>query len=47
MSKKVLISGAAGDTGRAAVREAISLGLSVRAMVHGKDARSVSFGLQY
>jgi NAD(P)H dehydrogenase (quinone) len=40
MSKKVLISGAAGDTGRAAVREAISLGLSVRAMVHGKDARS-------
>ena len=40
MSKKVLISGATGDTGRAAVREAIALGLDVRAMVHGKDARS-------
>lgn len=40
MSKKVLISGATGDTGRAAVKEAIALGLDVRAMVHGKDARS-------
>jgi len=40
MSKKVLISGATGDTGRAAVREVIALGLDVRAMVHGKDARS-------
>jgi NAD(P)H dehydrogenase (quinone) len=40
MSKTVLISGATGDTGRAAVREAIVLGLDVRAMVHGKDARS-------
>jgi uncharacterized protein YbjT (DUF2867 family) len=37
---KVLISGAAGDTGRAAVREAIALGLDVRAMVHNRDARS-------
>ena len=40
MSKKVLISGATGDTGRAAVRESIALGLDVRAMVHKKDARS-------
>jgi NAD(P)H dehydrogenase (quinone) len=40
MSKKVLISGAAGDTGRAAVREAIALGLDVRAMVHNRDGRS-------
>jgi NAD(P)H dehydrogenase (quinone) len=44
MNKKVLISGATGDTGRAAVREAIALGLSVRAMVHGKDARSERLG---
>ena len=40
MSKKALISGATGDTGRAAVREAIALGLDVRAMVHNRDARS-------
>jgi NAD(P)H dehydrogenase (quinone) len=40
MNKSVLISGANGDTGRAAVRESIALGLDVRAMVHKKDARS-------
>jgi NAD(P)H dehydrogenase (quinone) len=40
MSNKVVISGATGDTGRAAVREAIALGLGVRAMVHTRDARS-------
>jgi NAD(P)H dehydrogenase (quinone) len=40
MNKKVLITGANGDTGRAAVRESIALGLDVRAMVHKKDARS-------
>ena len=40
MSKKVLITGATGDTGRAAVRESIALGLNVRALVHSKDARS-------
>jgi uncharacterized protein YbjT (DUF2867 family) len=40
MSRKVLIAGAAGDTGRAAVREAIALGLDVRALVRSKDARS-------
>ena len=39
MSKKVLISGATGDTGRAAVTEGLTLGLGVRAMVHKKDAR--------
>jgi len=40
MSKKVLITGATGDTGRAAVRESIALGLDVRAMVRRLDARS-------
>jgi NAD(P)H dehydrogenase (quinone) len=40
MSKNVMISGATGDTGRAVVREAIALGLDVRAMVHNRDARS-------
>ena len=40
MNKKVLITGANGDTGHAAVRESIALGLEVRAMVHKKDARS-------
>jgi len=38
--RRVLISGATGDTGGAAVRESITLGLDVRAMVHSKDARS-------
>jgi NAD(P)H dehydrogenase (quinone) len=42
MGKKVLITGATGDTGRAAVRESIALGLNVRAMVHSKDARSAA-----
>ena len=40
MSGKVLISGATGDTGRAAVRELLTLGLDVRAMAHGVDSRS-------
>jgi NAD(P)H dehydrogenase (quinone) len=40
MTKTVLITGATGDTGRAAVKESIALGLDVRAMVHGLDARS-------
>ncbi len=38
--RSVLITGAPGDTGRAAVEEASRYGLAVRAMVHGKDARS-------
>ncbi len=46
MSKKVLISGATGDTGRAAVREALSLGLDVRAMVRKIDARSDALAAQ-
>ena len=40
MSRKVLISGATGDTGGAAVRESLALGLDVRAMAHGMDSRS-------
>lgn len=40
MSKKVLITGATGNTGHPTVREAIDLGLNVRAMVRTKDARS-------
>jgi NAD(P)H dehydrogenase (quinone) len=42
MSRKVLITGATGDTGRAAVRESLALGLDVRALVHSKDARSAA-----
>jgi NAD(P)H dehydrogenase (quinone) len=38
--RTVLVTGASGDTGRAAVREALALGLGVRAMVHKHDARS-------
>ncbi|MDB5848323.1 MAG: NmrA family transcriptional regulator [Rhodoferax sp.] len=40
MSKKVLITGATGDTGRAAVKASITLGLDVRALVHRLDARA-------
>ena len=36
----VLVTGATGDTGRAAVRESIALGLGARALVHQLDARS-------
>jgi NAD(P)H dehydrogenase (quinone) len=39
-TKLVLITGATGDTGRAAVKESLALGLAVRAMVHRQDARS-------
>jgi NAD(P)H dehydrogenase (quinone) len=38
--RTVLITGATGDTGRAAVKESLALGLRVRALVHKKDARS-------
>jgi uncharacterized protein YbjT (DUF2867 family) len=38
--KTVLISGATGDTGRAAVAESLALGLSVRALVHNLDERA-------
>jgi uncharacterized protein YbjT (DUF2867 family) len=40
MTKRVLITGAAGDTGRSAVKESLALGLQVRAMVRKIDARS-------
>jgi NAD(P)H dehydrogenase (quinone) len=40
VNRTVLITGATGDTGRAAVRESLALGLQVRAMVHKYDARS-------
>jgi uncharacterized protein YbjT (DUF2867 family) len=46
MSKKILITGAAGDTGRAAVKESLSLGLDVRAMVRTLDARSEALASQ-
>jgi uncharacterized protein YbjT (DUF2867 family) len=42
MRKTVLIAGATGDTGRAAVRESVGLGLQVRAMVRKKDDRSAA-----
>ena len=42
MNRKVLITGATGDTGRVAVKESLALGLAVRAMVHGKDDRSAA-----
>lgn len=44
MSRKVLITGATGDTGRAAVKEAISAGLTVRAMVLRLDDRAKAVG---
>jgi len=40
MSRKVLITGATGDTGRPAVKESLKLGLAVRAMVLANDSRS-------
>jgi len=40
VKREVLITGATGDTGRAAVKESITRGLTVRAMVHRKDDRS-------
>ena len=46
MNRKVLITGATGDTGRAAARESIERGLDVRAMVHGKDDRSAALEKQ-
>ena len=46
MAKKVLITGATGRTGGAAVREAIALGLDVRAMVRKIDERSEALAAQ-
>jgi NAD(P)H dehydrogenase (quinone) len=46
MTRKVLITGATGDTGRAATKESIRRGLGVRAMVHCKDDRSTALEKQ-
>lgn len=46
MSRNVLITGATGDTGRAAVKESIKLGLSVRAMIRTKDHRAAALEQQ-
>ena len=46
MNRRALITGATGDTGRAAVRESIGRGLKVRAMVHRKDSRSAALEAQ-
>jgi hypothetical protein len=42
MKRKVLITGATGDTGHAAIKESIRRGLDVRAMIHVKDDRSAA-----
>lgn len=42
MGKKVLITGATGDTGRATVRESLAIGLQVRSMVRREDDRSAA-----
>ena len=42
MTRKVLITGATGDTGRSTVRESLPLKLQVRALVHNKDKRSAA-----
>lgn len=46
MSKTVLITGATGATGNAAVKEALALGLDVHAMVRTHDARSAALQAQ-
>lgn len=46
MSRKVLITGATGETGQATVREAIALSLEVRAMVRNIDERSKALAAQ-
>ena len=42
MKRRALITGATGDTGRAAVSKSISRGLDVRAMVRTQDKRSAA-----
>lgn len=44
--RNVLITGATGDTGRAATREAIKRGLKVRAMVRSRDDRAAALEKQ-
>ena len=45
-TRKVLITGATGDTGRAATRESLGRGLRVRALVHSRDRRSEALEAQ-
>jgi NAD(P)H dehydrogenase (quinone) len=40
IGRKVLITGATGDTGRPAVKGSLKVGLDVRVMVHAIDDRS-------
>ena len=42
MKRKVLITGAAGDTGRSAIKESLERGFEVRAMVHKRDDRAAA-----
>jgi uncharacterized protein YbjT (DUF2867 family) len=42
MNRKVLITGATGDTGRSTVKGSLALDLQVRALVHSKDKRSAA-----
>ena len=42
MNRRVLITGATGDTGRMAVKESLKRGLTVRAMVYRNDDRSAA-----
>jgi NAD(P)H dehydrogenase (quinone) len=42
MKRKVLITGATGDTGRAAIQESLRRGLDVRAMVRVRDDRAAA-----
>ncbi len=46
MSRRILIAGATGDTGRAAVKESLRHGLDVRAMVRKIDERSEALATQ-
>ena len=46
MTRSVLITGATGDTGRAAVSESIKRGLHVRALVRTRDTRSAALEAQ-
>ena len=42
MKRKVLVTGATGDTGRSAIKESLRRRLAVRAMVHMRDDRSAA-----
>src|SRR5277367_4170539 len=44
--KKILITGAAGSTGKNTVRQLLSLQVPVRALVHKIDSRSEALGVE-